>query len=72
VLAQLALPHPEPGNQLFPRGMERDRGGVGNDRPPVLPEGYPAEPCYQIVFTLAPEPGLETGQLSAAVVAFAL
>ena len=52
--------------------VDRDRGGVGDDRAPVLPEGYPAESCYQIRLALSPEPGLEAGPRAVLVTAFAL
>ena len=39
VLAQLAPPLAEPVDQLLARGADRDRGGVGDDRAPVLPAG---------------------------------
>src|SRR6266536_3363603 len=37
----------------------RLRGGVADDRPPFLPQGYPAESCYQVLLALALAPGFE-------------
>ena len=55
-LAQLACPHPQP-QEKFPAGeADRDLAGVGNDRPPVLPQSDPAEACYQVPLALALHP----------------
>ena len=43
VLAQLAPPLAEPVNQLPVGRGWRDRGGVTDDRAPVLPQADPAE-----------------------------
>src|ERR1700730_17000016 len=61
VLAQFAVPPAEPVDQLLARDGDRDRGGVMNDRAPVVCEGYPAESCYQVRLVLASYPGLEAG-----------
>jgi hypothetical protein len=46
VLAQLAPPLAEPVDQLLAGVADPGRGGVTDDRAPVLLEGNPAEPCY--------------------------
>jgi hypothetical protein len=51
-LAQLAFPFAEPGEQLLAGDAGRDRGGVSDDRPRVLPQDDPAESCYQPVWLL--------------------
>src|SRR5262249_980229 len=61
VRAEFAAPLAGRGDRLLARGGDGDGGGVGDDRAPVLPEGYPAESCYQVVLALAPEPGLKAG-----------
>jgi hypothetical protein len=53
VLAQLAPPLAEPVDQLLAGIAGPGRGGVIDDRAPVLPEGDPAEACY---FACAPSP----------------
>src|SRR5215472_6926795 len=60
-LAQLAPPLEEPVDQLLARVAVPGRGGVTDDRAPVLFEGDPAEPCYQICLALAVPPGFEAG-----------
>ena len=45
-LAQLAFPCAEPAEQFLAGEVEWDWGGVGDDRPPVVPQGDPAESCY--------------------------
>ena len=49
VLAQLAPPLAEPVDQLLAGIADPGRGGVMDDRSPVLPEGDPAESCYQVL-----------------------
>ena len=49
LLAQLAPTLEEPVYQLLARCMDRDRGGVLDDRPPVLPQDDPAESRYQVL-----------------------
>ena len=44
-------------------------GGVGDDRPPVLPQDDPAESCYQVLLALAFTPGLKAGPGAVSVVA---
>jgi hypothetical protein len=61
VIAQLAPPPAEPVDQLLARGVDRDRGGVSDDRAPVAFEDYPAKSCYQVLLALALEAGLEAG-----------
>src|SRR5262249_2336363 len=48
VLAQLTSPLAEPVDQLLAGVAVPGRGGVMDDRAPVLLEGYPAESCYQV------------------------
>ena len=43
LLAQLADPFAEPVDQLLARVAGLGRGGVADDRAPVLPEGDPAD-----------------------------
>src|SRR5579859_251783 len=61
VLAQLAPPLAEPGDQLLAGVAGPGRGGVVDDRAPALPEGDPAEPCYQVLLACSLQPGLEAG-----------
>ena len=61
VLAQLACPLEEPVDQFLAGVADPGRGGVMDDRAPVLPEGDPAEPCYQIRLGLAVPSGFEAG-----------
>jgi hypothetical protein len=58
MIAQLAPPPAEPVGQLLARGVDRDRGGVSDDRALVAFESYPAKPCYQVLLALALEAGL--------------
>jgi integrase len=59
-VAQLADPRPEP-QEKFPAGeTDRDQAGVGNYRPPVLPQSDPAEACYQIPLAPARHPRFKT------------
>src|SRR5260370_29479164 len=60
-LAELALPPAEPCDQLLAGIGHRGRGGVTDDRPPVLPQDDPAASCYQVLLALAVPPGLESG-----------
>src|SRR4249920_3213431 len=60
-LAQLAFPFAEPHEQLLARDADRDRGRVGDDRPPVLPQDDPAESCYQVRLARPLPAGLEAG-----------
>ena len=52
-LAELAFPFAEPLDQLLAGVGCRGGRGVANDRPPVLPQGDPAESCYQVFLALA-------------------
>ena len=61
VIAQLAPPPAEPVGQLLARGMDRDRGGVSDDRALVAFKNYPAESCYQVLLARPLEAGLEAG-----------
>ena len=45
-LAEFAFPFAEPFDQLLAGIGCRGRRGVADDRPPVLPQGDPAESCY--------------------------
>src|SRR5690349_22520562 len=49
VLAQFAPPLAEPVDQFLAGVAGQGRGGVIDDRAPVLLEGDPAEPCYQVL-----------------------
>ena len=60
-LAQLAPPLAEPVDLLLAGVAVPGRGGVMDDRAPVLPEGDPAESCYQVLLALAVPSGLEAG-----------
>jgi hypothetical protein len=53
--ALLAPPLEELLDQLLARGMDRDRGGVLDDRPPILRQDDPAESRYQVL------PNIRTG-----------
>ena len=64
VIAQLAPPPAEPVDQLLSRGVDRDRGGVSDDRALVAFERYPAESCYQVLLALALEAGLEANDVT--------
>jgi hypothetical protein len=61
VLAQLAPPLAGPGDQLLAGVADPGRGGVVDDRAPVLPEGDPAESCYRVLLAFPLQPGLEAG-----------
>jgi hypothetical protein len=52
-VAQLAVPSPEPQEKFLAGEADRDRAGVGDDRPPVLPQSDPAESRYQVLLALA-------------------
>src|SRR6266568_8658771 len=59
-VAQLADPRPKP-QEKFPAGeTDRDQAGVGNYRPPVLPQSDPAEARYQIPLAPARHPRFKT------------
>ena len=47
-LAEFAFPLAEPREQLPAGDADSDRDGLGDDRPPVLPQDDPAESCYQV------------------------
>ena len=72
VLAQLAAPLAEPGDQLLAGSGCRGRDRVADDRAPVASEGYPAESCYQVRLALALFPGLEAGPRPSLVLILAL
>ena len=52
VLAELAPPFAEPVDQLLAGIADPGGRGVADDRPPVLPQGDPAESCYQVLLAL--------------------
>ena len=60
-LAELAFPFAEPSYQLLAGVGRRGGRGVEDDRPPVLPQGDPAESRYQVLLALAVLPGLVAG-----------
>src|SRR5271169_2964004 len=61
VLAQLACPLEESVDQLLAGVADPGWGGVMDDRAPVLLEGDPAEPYYQVLLALAVPSGFEAG-----------
>src|SRR6266536_2670123 len=63
-LAEFAFPLAEPLDQLLAGVGCRGGRGVADDRPPVLPQGDPAESCYQVRLALSVLPGLEAGPQS--------
>ena len=63
-LAEFAFPFAEPFDQLLAGIGCRGGRGVADDRPPVLPQGDPAESCYQVRLALSVLPGLEAGPQS--------
>ena len=52
-LAEFAFPFAEPGDQLLAGVGCRAGRGVTDDRPPVLPQGDPAESCCQVLLAVA-------------------
>src|SRR3954471_14108463 len=59
VLTQLAPAPHEPVDNLLARVGNPDWNAVGDDRALVPCQGYPAEPCYQVLLAVAVNPGFE-------------